>query len=288
MRVFVTGASGWIGSAIVTELLDAGHHVLGLARSDAAADDVAALGAEVRARRPRRPRQPARRRGRRPTASSTSATTTTSRRWTPRPQTDRAAIEAIGARARGHRPPAAHRLRHARPRARPGRHRERPARTPASHPRIANAQRALAFADRGVRSVVVRFAPTVHGAGRPRLRGRAWSRIAREKGVSAYIGDGANRWPAVHRLDAAAWSGWRSRTPPAGVGAARRRRGGRRRPATSPRRIGRGLDVPVASVAGEARRRALRLARHVLRRRRAGLERADPRAAGLAADAARA
>jgi hypothetical protein len=79
---------------------------------------------------------------------------------------------------------------------------ERDMPNPAVHPRVANAAHALGLAERGVRSIVVRFAPTVHGAGGDHGFVAVLARIAREKGVSAYIGDGLNRWPAVNRLDA--------------------------------------------------------------------------------------
>jgi nucleoside-diphosphate-sugar epimerase len=116
MRVFLTGATGFIGSAIVRELLAAGHKVLGLARSDAAADTLARLGVGAH----------------------------------------KGELEAA----------------------------------------------VLAAAGRGVRASVVRLPPTVHGTGDhgfvPMLID-----IARRTGISAFVGDGANRWPAVHRLDAA-------------------------------------------------------------------------------------
>jgi nucleoside-diphosphate-sugar epimerase len=70
------------------------------------------------------------------------------------------------------------------------------------HPRIANAAYALGLADRGIRSMVVRFAPTVHGAGGDHGFVAVLARIAREKRISGYIGEGRNRWPAVNRLDA--------------------------------------------------------------------------------------
>jgi nucleoside-diphosphate-sugar epimerase len=70
------------------------------------------------------------------------------------------------------------------------------------HPRIANAAYTLGLADRGIRSMVMRFAPTVHGSGGDHGFVAVLARIAREKGVSCYIGEGQNRWPAVHRLDA--------------------------------------------------------------------------------------
>ena len=217
MRVFVTGASGWIGSAVVPELLAAGHQVLGLARSDASAAKVAGARRRGPARRPRRPRRPARRRrGRR-------------RRRPPRLQPrlladGRGGRRPTGARSRrsatrwpGTGGAARHRLRHARLAPAGSAPRTTGPTRPAIR-RVANAAATLALADRGVRSLVVRFAPTVHGARRPRLRRRARRASRGDKGVSAYVGDGANRWPAVHRLDAA-----RARPPRGRVGAGRAR-----------------------------------------------------------------
>jgi len=83
---------------------------------------------------------------------------------------------------------------------RPGREDDDP--VPGTHPRTDNARLAVAFAERGVRPVVVRFAPTVHGRGDHGFVARLVA-IARERGTSGYVGDGANRWPAVHVLDAA-------------------------------------------------------------------------------------
>lgn len=200
MRVFVTGASGWIGSAVVPELLDAGHRVTGLARSDAAAAAVAALGAEVL-------------RGGLDDTDSLRAGAAGSdgvvhlaynhdfSRIGPAAQTDRAAIDVFGAALEGTGRPlvvAAGTLGLA-----PGRvGTERDAPDLNVYPRIANARAALSYAERGVRSAVLRFAPTVHGAGDHGFVATLVG-IARERGVSGYLDDGDNRWPAVHRLDAA-------------------------------------------------------------------------------------
>ena len=87
---------------------------------------------------------------------------------------------------------------------------------PAGHPRLANAAATLALADRGVRSIVVRFAPTVHGPGDYGFVA-VLTEIAARTGVAAYIDDGANHWPAVHRLDAAALVRLAVESAPAGT-----------------------------------------------------------------------
>lgn len=244
MRVFVTGASGWIGSATTTDLLAAGHQVVGLARSEAAAATVAGLGADVV-------------RGSLDDLGSIADGAAGAdavvhlgydhdfSRTAAAAQTDRQVIGTLGAALEGSGGTlliASGTLGLA-----PGRvGTERDVPAPDGHPRMANAAAALALAERGVRPVVLRFAPTVHGTGD---RGFVPYLVttARERGVSAYVGDGASRWPAVHRSDAARLVRLAVEAAPAGAvlhavaeeGVAAR---------DIAEAIGRGLDLPVRSI----------------------------------------
>lgn len=200
MRILVTGASGWIGSASVTELIGAGHHVLGLARTDEAAAKIAQLGAEVV-------------RGSLDDVDSLRAAAERAEgivhlgynhdfsQMGAAAQVDRTAIETFAQVLEGSGGPlliASGTL----GLATGGVGTERDVPNPAVHPRVANSGYTLGLAERGIRSIVVRFAPTVHGAGGDHGFVAVLARTARERKASAYIGDGLNRWPAVHRLDA--------------------------------------------------------------------------------------
>ena len=203
MRVFVTGATGFIGSAIVRELLEAGHNVTGLARSDQAAANLAAAGAEVY-------------RGSLTDLDSLRAGAATAdgvihtayiHDFSPAgdpagaARTDGRAIEALGETLAGSGKPLV--VASGTALLAPGRPATEEDKMPddTPHPRVSE-QVALRFAGRGVRVSAMRLPPSVHGQDDhgfvPALIG-----IARAKGLAAYVGDGSNRWAAVHRLDAA-------------------------------------------------------------------------------------
>jgi nucleoside-diphosphate-sugar epimerase len=211
MRVFVTGASGWIGSAVVLELSGAGHQVVGLARSEASADALTAAGAEVL-------------RGtiddldrlRDAAAGSDGVIHLAFKHiafaggFEAAADSDRRAIETFGEALEGSDRPliiASGTLGLV-----PGRvATEGDGRDPDAIPpalvggpraRLGTAHFTLALASRGVRSSVLRLPPTVHGNSDHGFVATLVT-IARDKGVSGYLGDGSNRWPAVHRTDAA-------------------------------------------------------------------------------------
>lgn len=213
MRIFVTGASGWIGSAVVPELIRAGHQVTGLARSDASAAALTAAGAEVR-------------RGdlddldtlRSAAAASDGVIHLAFKHdiaftgdFQGAADADRRAVEALGEALVGSDRPFL--IASGTAGVSPGRvaterdgHDLEAAAANAlgdgPRTRWATAEFTLSLASRGVRSSVVRLPPTNHGDGDNGFMATLVG-IARDRGVAGYIGDGTNRWPAVHRLDSA-------------------------------------------------------------------------------------
>jgi nucleoside-diphosphate-sugar epimerase len=210
MRFFVTGASGWIGSAVVPGLIGSGHQVVGLARSDASAAALVAAGAEVTLGTlddlDVLHKAAAESDGVIHLAFNHDIAFTGD--FQGAADSDRRAVETFGDALAGTGRPLviASGLLGAAPgktaTERDGHNAEIPAMGLGPETRHGTADLTLSLASRNVRSSVVRLPPTCHGEGDNGFMA-ALVGMARASGVSGYVGDGANRWPAAHRLDAA-------------------------------------------------------------------------------------
>ncbi|GAB3613691.1 SDR family oxidoreductase [Humibacter ginsengisoli] len=207
MRVFITGASGHIGSLVTAELIENGHEVLGLARSDASAQRITELGGE-----PVLGTIDDTDRLAELAATSDGVVNLAFKHdagdFAAAAASDRALIEAIGRALEGSGKPflAASGTMMLAGSTSPGDVGTES--TPievarAQNPRAISEQQLLGLSDRGIRSAALRFAPTVHGPSDLHGFIPALIRFARENGYAAYVGDGENRWPAVHNIDAA-------------------------------------------------------------------------------------
>ncbi len=259
MRIFVTGASGWIGSAVVPELVEAGHQVTGLARSDTSAARLASMGVHVR-------------RGSLDDVETLRETAATSDGvihlafmhdvafsggFAKAAEADRRAVEVFGDVLTGSERPlliasgTLGLVSGTVATERDGHSHDASVAALGDGPstRWATAEYALSLADSGIRSSVVRLAPTNHGIGDHGFLARLVE-TARDKGVAGYVGDGSNRWNAVHRLDTAHLFALALEGAPSGstlhavaeVGIPLR---------DVAEVIGRHLDVPVSSIAPE-------------------------------------
>ena len=199
MRVFMTGASGWIGSAVASELTRNGHRVVGLARSDQSAQAIAKAGGEVF-------------RGSLENLDRLSQGAASSdavlhlafihdfSQYQEANRVDQQAIEAMGSALEGSDRPLV--IASGVPPAAGGRLATEEDPPDPGFPRSAASTMALRLAERGVRPAVVRLPPTVHGRGDQGFI-RMIAALAQQKGFSGYVGDGSNVWAAVHRDDAA-------------------------------------------------------------------------------------